>query len=923
MIGSIRRSLTTICAAVCLACGSSLLAAAVTESADEFPADSTGERDEPDAEGFAPIFNGKDLSGWTGHTEGYHADDGALACKPGGLLLHTKAQYTDFVFRFEFQLTPAANSGIGIRYLPPFQPMRDMEIQILDDTAAIYKDLKSVNRHGAVYGAVAAKHGHLKPVGQWNSQEIVARGSRITVTLNGTVILDARLDAYGLHPELMRERGHIAILGHGSPMKFRKLRVKESVPAPGEVADAQQIADHSAVAHVQSLTEEVMQPFDPLARVRWALEGFMTRAPKRLPGAEGYYRAVFDSFVLLDSKAQRDHGQWDLGDCTARAIMAWIAIREMTGDRTTGAEVERGQREFLLTMLHPETGLVWFAADKEKGTYHSHTWDQGRTLRALVRWYETKPSDRRRLKPLIERMIAGLDRCVTTRGTDEKWGPYGIWPSSVVINGKPGSLEAEPHFCNVCGGIFVEPLVMYAELTDDPRAVQLAKVFTSAELGGHQGDVVAARRPFKFNADGSFGGHLHSKTATLVGVAKLARYLASHGQMDQARPYFRFLRKSYEWLFDEENRARGSRIGFIPEHPGGGNHETCCVADVIELAEVMASCAQLDPELHDWAALHDDVQSMLVNVVARVQLKFTPTLEKVLAGYYGTDAAQHLATARCFDGVCLATFVGNDMIYNNGGKPCMCVGGCCQYAGVRALYSGWRDAMTWNDGRLRINSFLNRQSSRAVMTTGAPIEGKATIALREAAEVLIRVPARLTLQQMAFRVDGSYGYHSQFAKQAEQTGWVQVDLGQVKPIEVVVLHPADPDNFRPRTPGFGFPVRFRIDVSNDRNFQNCTTIADFTKDDYPNPGNRSQEFACEKQVSARYVRLSATRLWKLPEEDKHALAMAEMQVFSAGKNVAEDRMVFAGDSIETSIWGKGFLVDGHCRGELLPKGREQ
>ncbi len=232
MIGPREQFITTICTAVCLTCWLPLFAATVTEPVDQSPADSTGERDKRDAEGFVPLLNGKDLTGWTGHTEGYHVEDGVLVCKPGCLLLHTEAQYADFVLRFEFQLTPAANSGIGIRYLPPFKPLQDMEIQILDDTAEIYKDLSPRNLHGAVYGIVPAKRGYLKPVGQWNSQEIVARGSRITVTLNGTVVLDARLEEYGLHPELMRERGQIAILGHGSPMKFRKLRVKELAPAP-------------------------------------------------------------------------------------------------------------------------------------------------------------------------------------------------------------------------------------------------------------------------------------------------------------------------------------------------------------------------------------------------------------------------------------------------------------------------------------------------------------------------------------------------------------------------------------------------------------------------------------------------------------------------------------------------------------------
>ena len=181
----------------------------------------------PIAEGFTSIFNGKNLKGWTGHTDGYHVEDGVLVCKAGGQLLFTEAQFTDFVLRFDFQLTPGANSGIGIRYAPPFQPLQDIEIQILDNSAQEYQELDGKHRHGAIYSVAAAKSGQLRRVGQWNSQTIAVQGSRITVTLNGAVILNKRLDEFNLHPDMLRTRGHIAILGHGTPMKFRKIAVKE------------------------------------------------------------------------------------------------------------------------------------------------------------------------------------------------------------------------------------------------------------------------------------------------------------------------------------------------------------------------------------------------------------------------------------------------------------------------------------------------------------------------------------------------------------------------------------------------------------------------------------------------------------------------------------------------------------------------
>lgn len=189
-----------------------------------------------DEAGFAPIFNGKDLTGWVGDTQGYVVENGAIVCKPGGNLF-TDKDYSDFVFRFEFKLTPAANNGIAIR-----APMNTgnpsytgMEIQVLDDRHADYKDIKPYQAHGSVYGIVPAKRDQLKPVGEWNSEEISAIGRRVKVTLNGVVIVDADLDEavkdgpmdHADHPGVKSEKGRLGFLGHGSVVEFRNLRVKD------------------------------------------------------------------------------------------------------------------------------------------------------------------------------------------------------------------------------------------------------------------------------------------------------------------------------------------------------------------------------------------------------------------------------------------------------------------------------------------------------------------------------------------------------------------------------------------------------------------------------------------------------------------------------------------------------------------------
>ena len=75
----------------------------------------------------------------------------------------------------------------------------------------------------------------MKPVGEWNSEEVIVQGSRIKVILNGTVIVDGDIKEaskngtldHKNHPGLNRTKGYIGFLGHGDVVKFRNLRIKD------------------------------------------------------------------------------------------------------------------------------------------------------------------------------------------------------------------------------------------------------------------------------------------------------------------------------------------------------------------------------------------------------------------------------------------------------------------------------------------------------------------------------------------------------------------------------------------------------------------------------------------------------------------------------------------------------------------------
>lgn len=188
-------------------------------------------------QGFRRLDNGRDLDGWQGAVDSYEVKDGCIVCKPGkGGDLLTKEEFGDLVLRFEFKLPPAGNNGIALRTPPTGgSASQGLEIQVIDNdgyNAKAKTPLKEYQYHGSIYHCVGAKPGYLRPVGEWNTEEIAVEGQRIRVTLNGTKILDADLDQidrsklHAVPKGLDRKTGHIGFAGHNDPVQFRNFRVK-------------------------------------------------------------------------------------------------------------------------------------------------------------------------------------------------------------------------------------------------------------------------------------------------------------------------------------------------------------------------------------------------------------------------------------------------------------------------------------------------------------------------------------------------------------------------------------------------------------------------------------------------------------------------------------------------------------------------
>jgi hypothetical protein len=197
-------------------------------------------------DGFEPVFNGRDLNGWKGETENYEVRDGAIVCKPrGGGNIFTEETYEDFKVRLEFRLPPGGNNGLTIRYPghgdAAYAGMT--ELQVLDTDHPRYQGrLDPRQAHGSAYGMIPAVTGYLRPVGQWNFQEVTVLGPRITVELNGTVILDGDVSKVTEfmgdkpHPGLELTSGHFGFAGHNSPVRFRRIRIQRLEPSSADAS---------------------------------------------------------------------------------------------------------------------------------------------------------------------------------------------------------------------------------------------------------------------------------------------------------------------------------------------------------------------------------------------------------------------------------------------------------------------------------------------------------------------------------------------------------------------------------------------------------------------------------------------------------------------------------------------------------------
>jgi hypothetical protein len=296
------------------------------------------------------------------------------------------------------------------------------------------------------------------------------------------------------------------------------------------------------------------------------------------------------------------------------------------------------------------------------------------------------------------------------------------------------------------------------------------------------------------------------------------------------------------------------------------------------------------------------------------------------------------------DGMIARHLDRDDMVQNTMGAFCSLTAGCAQchdhkfdpitqedYYALQATFAALdrTDVAYYPDDateqRFQALSAESRHLTHEISTLEAPLIARAGKAYAE----LTRRIEGASDKGASPNARPDFGYHSAISKEQQTTKWVQVDLGSSTEIDKVVLMPCY-DDFNKIGAGFGFPIRFKVECSDDPTFKSGVTLLwrkhDITfMNDFANPGLRPFETGGAKDdgVEGRYVRVTAIKL--APRKNDFIFALAELQVFDKdGRNLAQGKLVTALDSIEAPPrWRTANLTDGIAPESRTEKDRQQ
>lgn len=161
---------------------------------------------------------------------------------------------------------------------------------------------------------------------------------------------------------------------------------------------------------------------------------------------------------------------------------------------------------------------------------------------------------------------------------------------------------------------------------------------------------------------------------------------------------------------------------------------------------------------------------------------------------------------------------------------------------------------------------------------------------------------------------GRLGYHSSYSNSSDTVEWVELNLGHAEPLDAVVII-APPPSGDATEPGYGFPQRFRVELLGDDEQTERTVIADYTHEDFANPGLLPVVIPAGGRA-AHKVRITATRLFR--ENNRYLFALGEVMLLQGHRNLGAQIEAIGTDAIHASSsqgtrpdWGRINVVDGH------------
>jgi hypothetical protein len=225
--------------------------AAQTAAKAQTRKDPTASTTTADKGGWIQLFDGKDLKGWRGYkktdaSEGrWKVVDGVLTLPSNGAGdthgardIISDATFDQFDLRWEWKISEGGNSGVKYFVLEDRNDAIGHEYQLIDDERHPDAKIGPHRQTAAFYDVLQAHDRPMKPAGEWNTSEVIVKGTHVTHILNGKTVLEYDLDSPALKAAIAKSKfkdierfgkpqnGHILIQDHGDQVWYRKIEIK-------------------------------------------------------------------------------------------------------------------------------------------------------------------------------------------------------------------------------------------------------------------------------------------------------------------------------------------------------------------------------------------------------------------------------------------------------------------------------------------------------------------------------------------------------------------------------------------------------------------------------------------------------------------------------------------------------------------------